>query len=70
MLSLDRTKEAALDWAKKENFPWPTTMNDDSRKISAMKHVQGVPTYVLLNKEGELLAKGKHAALEYLAENK
>ena len=60
--SLDRTPEAALKWAKKENFPWVHVLADKHDKSGLKKYAKRfVPYYVLLGQDGEILAEGSQA---------
>jgi hypothetical protein len=60
-ISRDDDEGAALDWARKEGFPWPTLSKQDASKEKIlMQHYGGaVPTYVLIDKDGNKLATGK-----------
>lgn len=61
MVSLDSTEDKALAWAKKESFPW-TIVNGE--KFLALEktldfqsfEVKAVPTYLLVDENGKLLA--------------
>ena len=57
--SADQSEDAMEDWAKNEKFPWPTVKFKSARKIDPINDVRprGVPGYVLLDAEGEVLAK-------------
>ena len=69
MASGDRTAEAALNWAKKHTFPWPTVMSSNVQKAGLAKYRSGfVPHYVLIDKDGKKLAEGKEASLRKAAE--
>lgn len=59
-VSLDSDKNAALEWAKKENFPWIHVLPEDVKKSDLKKyHTSGsVPFYVLVDKDGKPIAKG------------
>lgn len=51
--------EGAMEaWAKKEKFPWPTIKFKSARKIDEITKLapRGVPGYVLVNAEGDVLA--------------
>ena len=65
-LSRDGDKGAAADWAKKEKFPWPTIMQDDTSEFFLKHYGGGVPTYVLIDREGNKLATGKAAIFDKL----
>ena len=58
-LSRDNDKGSALDWAKKESFPWPTIMKSDTGEFFTKHYGGGVPTYVLIDREGTKIATGK-----------
>jgi hypothetical protein len=63
-VSLDRDENAALAWAKKENFPWHHVLRDQIGKTGLAKyHTSGsVPFYCLIDKSGKLIAKGSSAS--------
>ena len=58
-LSLDLDEQKALSWARKERFPWPTLLKNDTGKELLSHHRGGVPAYVLVDRSGNLLASGK-----------
>lgn len=62
MCSCDHTMEKAQAWAAKENMPWPLMMEADYSKISFINAVspRGIPTMVLLDKDGNKIATGRH----------
>jgi hypothetical protein len=62
--SLDQSDEAALEWAKKEKFPWLHVMKKNMAKAGIAKfHTSGsVPFYCFVDKDGKVLAKGSHAS--------
>lgn len=61
-------KDAALAWAKKESFPWPHIMEKDMNKFLGQYFKNVAPTYVLINREGEVLANDKGSIFAKLAE--
>ena len=63
-VSLDSSEDAALEWAKKENFPWLHVMKVDATKSGLAKfHTSGsVPFYCFVDKDGKVLAKGSQAS--------
>ena len=68
-ISCDRSEDAALKWAIKENFPWPTVLPDKLRRSGLEKYAQrGIPSYTLIDKEGKILAQGKYACFEKIKE--
>ena len=49
---------AALIWAKKEAFPWPTVMDQDLEKAGLEQYASTfVPGYILIDKNGKKLAE-------------
>ena len=67
-LSYDNDDAAALKWATKEGFPWPTVL----RSKVAASGLEGfgggyIPDYVLLDKDGNVVAKGKEEAFAKIA---
>ncbi|MGJ8697484.1 MAG: hypothetical protein ACSHYF_14295 [Verrucomicrobiaceae bacterium] len=63
-LSADQSKKAAEDWAKKENFPWPTVLSTSLSESLEARVGQTLPGYFLYSADGELLAKGKEDAFK------
>lgn len=64
-ISLDRSPDAALNWAKSFKQPWPIMLQKDTNQkaLVAPYNVRGVPTYILVDREGKEVARGKAAAL-------
>ena len=59
-LSLDDVPDEALAWAKKEKFPWLTVPEAKVPSVELDEFTDGgVPDYVLLAPDGEVLARGK-----------
>lgn len=68
-LSYDRTAEAATKWAAKEKFAWPTVLPKKVKGTKLEKYTGNyVPDYVLVNKDGKQLAKGKDEVFAKVAE--
>ncbi|MBT8037942.1 MAG: hypothetical protein KJO21_10400 [Verrucomicrobiae bacterium] len=60
--SRDRTPAAALVWAKKEKFTWPHILPSRHRDSGLQKYAKNfVPYYMLIDKDGKILAEGKQA---------
>ncbi|MFC4993888.1 TlpA family protein disulfide reductase [Rubritalea tangerina] len=71
MMSYDRTDKAALDWAKKESFPWPTVLGQDKDAVHfGSVEILGVPTYILFNADGDIVTRGKDDIFKKLEEIK
>lgn len=67
MMSYDQSSKKALEWAKKEAFPWPTILGKDKGAIHfGSAEVRGIPTYILFDKEGKEIAKGKEVIFKKL----
>ena len=67
--SLDRTKEAAAKWAKKENFPWAHVLADKHTASGLKKYAKNfVPYYMLIDKDGKILAEGAQAVFAMVNE--
>lgn len=69
LVSLDAEKDDALTWAKKENFPWPhVQMAEFEKKESELDFkkvkITAVPTYILIDKKGKVVAQGKEAVFK------
>lgn len=68
MVSGDRDPDEALAWAKKESFPWPTVLNHDYFNVPfGQIKVNSVPTYVLFDKYGNELMRGKKKVFKEVA---
>ncbi len=54
----DNSEDAMETWAKKEKFPWPTIKFKSVDKLDVIQKLapRGVPGYVLVDAEGEVLA--------------
>lgn len=68
LISRDDGSREALEWSKKVKFPWPQVMKKDTSKFFLQHYGGGVPTYVLIDREGKALAKGKAACFAKIAE--
>lgn len=67
--SYDENDDAALKWAKKEKFPWPTVLKGKQKATELEKFAgQYVPEYLLVSKDGEVVAKGKDGCFAKIAE--
>ena len=70
-LSRDRSEDDAKEWAIKESMPWPTLMSDDQDVKTLITPYfpdgsMGVPTYILVDRTGKELARGKSAAFDQI----
>jgi hypothetical protein len=62
-------EDAALQWAKKESFPWPTVIGKDLKKAGLEKYATAfVPGYILIDKNGKKLAEGSPGAFAKIEE--
>jgi hypothetical protein len=60
LLSRDQTEDAATAWAEKVNMPWPTLMMEDTdNKFLEPYNIKFLPTYLLIDRTGKLVANGK-----------
>ena len=60
LYSLDRSDDSALDWAKKEKFPWAHILSNKHSKSGLSKYKKNfVPYFVMIDAEGKILAEGK-----------
>lgn len=59
-VSLDRSEDAAEEWAAKEAFPWLTVMPDkvDRSGLNDYKTTNAVPEYHLIDGDGNTIVKG------------
>jgi len=71
-ISLDRSEDAAESWAENAGLPWLTVMPDDVKKsdLSQYHKTGGVPCYVLVDGEGEIVVKGSAGATASFAKIK
>ena len=62
-VSVDRDQDKAVGWAKKESFPWPTILMSDIQK-TMVKDIKtnAVPTYVLIDKDGNEMFRAHGSA--------
>jgi hypothetical protein len=62
-ISVDKDLTKAVEWAKKESFPWPTILMTDIQK-TMVKDIKtnAVPTYVLIDKEGKEITRAHDSA--------
>lgn len=62
-ISRDSDDKAAEGWAEENKFPWPTLMKDDAERSELLMSFYGggVPTYVMIDREGNKVASGKGA---------
>jgi len=64
-ISLDQSSDAALKWAESFKQPWPIMLQEDTdqKKLVEPYKVRGVPAYILVDRNGKEVARGKAAAL-------
>lgn len=68
-ISVDRSDDAAEKWAASAGMPWPIMMPKKARKSKLKTYAgRGVPSYVLVDKDGNKLATGQHQAFSKLKE--
>ncbi|MFP6883736.1 MAG: hypothetical protein VCA40_04845 [Roseibacillus sp.] len=60
-ISRDRNNTAALNWAENQKFPWPTIMKDETDAALMTHYSNRVPSYILIDHEGNKIAEGKGA---------
>jgi len=70
-MSFDVDKADALEWSKKEKFPWPHVLHSNiDESLSFMKYRnEYVPQYLLVNSKGEKIIEGLGKITMYLVEN-
>lgn len=66
--SFDSDDKSAGAWAKKSHFTWPTVMERNLEKAGLVKYSQGVPTYVVVDANGKVVAEGKDAVSKKIKE--
>jgi hypothetical protein len=67
-ISLDGSEDMATAWAKQFNQPWPTILREDldtGQFVSPFFPGGGIPmpSYILVDRKGKEVARGKAAAL-------
>ena len=64
-VTLDQSSEAALKWAKSFSPTWPIMLKEDTdqEKFIEPYNVTSVPTYILVDRDGKEIVRGKKAAL-------
>lgn len=68
-ISQDASRGDAQNWAKSVGFPWLTVLSSKARSTGLMSYFSGgVPSYVLIDKDGKALAKGKQASVAKIKE--
>ena len=66
--SYDESDADALKWAKKEKLPWPTVLKDKQEATDLEKFAGDfVPEYLLISKDGKVVAKGKDECFAEIA---
>lgn len=61
-ISADRDPDAAEEWAKKEKFPFYSVLPGDQKDLALKKlGGNGVPSYVLVDKNGKEIARGSES---------
>ena len=59
-VSMDRDPSRALSWAKKESFPWHSVPMAKMGAAGMRKYkIRGVPTYILVDKNGKEITRSK-----------
>ena len=67
-MSLDDDLAEATALASKEGFPWLTVFQDDAEASGLKDYGSGfVPDYVLIDKEGKVVTKGKEEVFTKIA---
>jgi hypothetical protein len=67
-ISLDLSDEAGEKWALNEKFPWPTVQQSQISEELSARTPQTVPSYLLVNADGTIIATGKKEALAAIKE--
>jgi hypothetical protein len=69
-VSRDRDDESAEKWAAQEGFPWLTVLPDDVDRSGLMEYRKGnaVPSYFMVDKDGNMVAEGAAACFNKAAE--
>ena len=60
---MDESEAPALTWAKSEKFPWPLILSPNEKvpKLFNRYAQRYIPYYVLVEKNGKVVAQGKEA---------
>ncbi|BDS06718.1 hypothetical protein NT6N_17580 [Oceaniferula spumae] len=67
-VSQDDSKRDALGWAASANFPWLTVLSSKARSSGLGKLDAGTPSYVLIDKNGKVLATNEKACMAKIKE--
>jgi len=67
-ISLDGTEDSATAWAKEFDQPWPTILREDMDADQLVKPFFpdgriSMPSYILVDREGKEVVRGKAEAL-------
>lgn len=66
-LSKDNDFDSLKKWARDVKFPWLMVAPKDVKSTGLAELSQGgVPQYTLINTNGDVVAQGKHAAMEFI----
>ncbi|GAA5493969.1 hypothetical protein Rhal01_00123 [Rubritalea halochordaticola] len=64
-ISADREEDSALDWARSEKFPFYSVLAGDQKNLTLRSlGGRGIPSYVLIDKNGKEIARGHHSCIE------
>lgn len=67
MMNYDQSEKSALRWAKQDKMPWPIVLEKDAPNVYFGKIDNlPLPAYLLIDKNGKLIAHGKEATMEKL----
>lgn len=72
-LSQDRDEDAATDWATEVGMPWPTLLTEDTDEDDLILPYFpdgrfGVPSYLLVDRTGKEITRGKSNVFNKLEE--
>ncbi|MFP6866049.1 MAG: hypothetical protein VCA35_08920 [Roseibacillus sp.] len=72
-VNLDQTEKAATQWGVKTKIPWLTLLKEEKKAFEAefveLFSIRGIPAYILVSAEGEVIAQGKQEVLAALDQN-
>jgi len=69
-VSMDFKKDDAQKWAAKNDFPWPTVLNENLKASGLDKYNKSnvQPFYNLIDKDGKIIATDKESSFQKIKE--
>ncbi|NWK57458.1 hypothetical protein HW115_17710 [Verrucomicrobiaceae bacterium N1E253] len=67
-VSQDDSRRDALNWARSAKFPWLTVLSSKSKTSGLAKYDSGTPSYILIDKDGNVLASDEKKCIKKIKE--